>query len=133
MPVPFLPTTKEEMKALGWDRADVVFVTGDAYVDHPSFAMAILGRVLEAQGYGEYCHPPHINRRGHGLGFGSGLPGDVAPDNDIVLEEDMLFVIHPNQYLPETGYMMCGEPTLITKNGAEVLTRSMARMYEVPV
>jgi Xaa-Pro aminopeptidase len=92
-----------------------------------------INAVLEAQGYGEYCHPPHINRRGHGLGFGSGLPGDVAPDNDIVLEEDMLFVIHPNQYLPETGYMMCGEPTLITKNGAEVLTRSMARMYEVPV
>jgi radical SAM superfamily enzyme YgiQ (UPF0313 family) len=51
MPVPFLPTSAEEMRALGWDRPDVVFVTGDAYVDHPSFAMAILGRVLEAQGY----------------------------------------------------------------------------------
>jgi uncharacterized radical SAM protein YgiQ len=51
MPVPFLPTSAEEMRALGWDRPDVVFVTGDAYVDHPSFAMAILGRVLEAEGY----------------------------------------------------------------------------------
>src|SRR5262245_1647142 len=51
MPVPFLPTSREEMRTLGWERADVVFVTGDAYVDHPSFAMAILGRVLEAQGY----------------------------------------------------------------------------------
>ncbi|OFZ98881.1 MAG: hypothetical protein A3H35_08315 [Betaproteobacteria bacterium RIFCSPLOWO2_02_FULL_62_17] len=88
---------------------------------------------LEAEGYGQYCHPPHIKRRGHGLGFGSGLPGDVAPDNDIVLEEDMFFVIHPNQYLPETGYMMCGEPTLITANGAETLTRDMARLYEVAV
>lgn len=88
---------------------------------------------LEAEGYGEYCHPPHIKRRGHGLGFGSGLPGDVAPDNDIVLEEDMFFVIHPNQYLPETGYMMCGEPTLITATGAETLTRNMARLYEVAV
>ena len=65
--------------------------------------------------------------------FGSGLPGDVAPDNDIVLEEDMFFVIHPNQYLPETGYMMCGEPTLITATGAETLTRNMARLYEVAV
>lgn len=88
---------------------------------------------LEAEGYGQYCHPPHIKRRGHGLGFGSGLPGDVAPENDIVLEEDMFFVIHPNQYLPETGYMMCGEPTLITANGAETLTREMARLVEVAI
>jgi len=47
----FLPTTPAEMRALGWDRPDVVFVTGDAYVDHPSFAMALLGRVLEAAGW----------------------------------------------------------------------------------
>lgn len=88
---------------------------------------------LEAEGYGQYCHPPHIKRRGHGLGFGSMMPGDVAPDNDIMLEEDMFFAIHPNQYLPETGYMMCGEPTLITATGAETLTRDMARLYEVAV
>jgi uncharacterized radical SAM protein YgiQ len=49
--VPFLPTSAEEVKALGWDSVDVVFVTGDAYVDHPSFAMAVLGRVLEARGF----------------------------------------------------------------------------------
>lgn len=49
--LPFLPTTASEMEAAGWDRPDVVFVTGDAYVDHPSFAMAILGRVLEAAGH----------------------------------------------------------------------------------
>ena len=41
----------EEMHARGWERVDVVFVTGDAYVDHPSFAMALLGRVLEAAGF----------------------------------------------------------------------------------
>jgi uncharacterized radical SAM protein YgiQ len=41
----------EEIKARGWDGVDVVFVTGDAYIDHPSFAMAILGRVLEAAGF----------------------------------------------------------------------------------
>ena len=46
-----LPMSAEEMRQRGWDRADVVFVTGDAYVDHPSFAMAILGRVLEAAGF----------------------------------------------------------------------------------
>ena len=46
-----LPMTAEEMHARGWDEMDVVIVTGDAYIDHPSFAMAILGRVLEAGGF----------------------------------------------------------------------------------
>jgi uncharacterized radical SAM protein YgiQ len=46
-----LPMTAAEMHARGWDEVDVVFVTGDAYIDHPSFAMAILGRVLEAAGF----------------------------------------------------------------------------------
>ena len=47
----FLPMTPEEVRRRGWGAVDVVFVTGDAYVDHPSFAMAILGRVLEAAGF----------------------------------------------------------------------------------
>ncbi len=48
---PTLPTSKEEMDALGWDSCDVILVTGDAYVDHPSFGMALIGRLLEAQGF----------------------------------------------------------------------------------
>ncbi len=47
----FLPLTKQEMDALGWDRPDFVYVTGDAYVDHPSFGVAILSRVLEDAGF----------------------------------------------------------------------------------
>src|SRR5512145_1055539 len=50
-PAPLAPTTRAEMRARGWDTVDVVFVSGDAYVDHPSFAMAILHRVLEAAGF----------------------------------------------------------------------------------
>jgi uncharacterized radical SAM protein YgiQ len=50
-PAPFLPMSRAEMDALGWDSCDVIIVTGDAYVDHPSFGMAIIGRVLEAQGF----------------------------------------------------------------------------------
>ncbi len=50
-PAPFLPTSREEMGQLGWDSCDVIIVTGDAYVDHPSFGMAVIGRVLEAQGF----------------------------------------------------------------------------------
>jgi uncharacterized radical SAM protein YgiQ len=48
---PFLPMSRAEMDLLGWDSCDVIIVTGDAYVDHPSFGMAIVGRVLEAQGF----------------------------------------------------------------------------------
>jgi uncharacterized radical SAM protein YgiQ len=48
---PFLPMSRAEMEALGWDACDIVLVTGDAYVDHPSFGMAIIGRLLEAQGF----------------------------------------------------------------------------------
>jgi len=50
-PAAFLPTSRAEMAALGWAQCDVIIVTGDAYVDHPSFGMAIIGRVLEAQGF----------------------------------------------------------------------------------
>jgi uncharacterized radical SAM protein YgiQ len=46
----FLPTTAKEMKALGWDAPDVILVTGDAYIDHPSFGAAVIGRLLEAEG-----------------------------------------------------------------------------------
>ncbi len=47
----FLPMSREEMNELGWDSCDIIIVTGDAYVDHPSFGMAVIGRVLEAQGF----------------------------------------------------------------------------------
>ena len=48
---PFLPMSREEMEVLGWDSCDIILVTGDAYVDHPSFGMALVGRLLEAQGF----------------------------------------------------------------------------------
>ena len=48
---PFLPMSRAEMDVLGWDACDIVLVTGDAYIDHPSFGMAIVGRLLEAQGF----------------------------------------------------------------------------------
>ncbi len=50
-PAPFLPMSRAEMDQLGWDSCDIILVTGDAYVDHPSFGMAIIGRLLEAQGF----------------------------------------------------------------------------------
>jgi uncharacterized radical SAM protein YgiQ len=50
-PAPFLPMSRAEMDELGWDSCDIILVTGDAYIDHPSFGMAIIGRLLEAQGF----------------------------------------------------------------------------------
>jgi len=50
-PAPFLPMSRAEMDKLGWDSCDIIIVTGDAYVDHPSFGMAVIGRTLEAQGF----------------------------------------------------------------------------------
>jgi len=46
-----LPTSREEMDELGWDSCDIILITGDAYIDHPSFGMALVGRLLEAQGF----------------------------------------------------------------------------------
>src|SRR6476620_5707607 len=48
---PFLPMSRAEMDTLGWDSCDVILVTGDAYIDHPAFGMALIGRLLEAQGF----------------------------------------------------------------------------------
>ncbi len=50
-PAPYLPMSKTDMDRLGWDSCDIIIVTGDAYVDHPSFGMAVIGRVLEGQGF----------------------------------------------------------------------------------
>lgn len=50
-PAPFLPMSRKEMDKLGWDACDIIIVCGDAYVDHPSFGMAVMGRLLESQGF----------------------------------------------------------------------------------
>ena len=47
----FLPVTQQEMRARGWEQVDFVYVTGDAYIDHPSFGPAIISRLLESRGY----------------------------------------------------------------------------------
>ncbi|NOQ21260.1 MAG: YgiQ family radical SAM protein [Candidatus Aegiribacteria sp.] len=48
---PFLPVTRKEMESLGWETCDIILVTGDAYIDHPSFGAALIGRYLESMGY----------------------------------------------------------------------------------
>ena len=89
--------------------------------------------VMTDAGYEKYNHPPYLNRRGHGMGAGSMAPGDIAVDNHTILEEDMAFVVHPNQYLPETGYFLCGEPVRVTATGFERLSKSWAELGAVEV
>ena len=85
-----------------------------------------IDEVLRDAGYGKYCEPPYMNRRGHGLGVTSTAPGNVALRNETILEGGMFFVVHPNQYIPETGYFLCGEPILIQAPNAEILTETRA-------
>ncbi len=87
--------------------------------------------VLTAHGYGEYCRPPHMRRRGHGLGLSSVVPGNVTADSDVILDEGMFFVVHPNQYLPETGYLLCGEPIVVTADGGRAHTRETAWLASI--
>ena len=89
--------------------------------------------VMESAGYAEYCRPPHMRRRGHGLGSGSVAPGDIALDNETLLEENMCFIVHPNQYLPEVGYLLCGEPVRVTSSGVEILSSRGAALEAIAV
>jgi Xaa-Pro dipeptidase len=84
--------------------------------------VAALDAPLVDAGLGEYCRPPHIRVRGHGQGLASLSPGDITFDNQTPLEAGMMFTLHPNQRFPRSGYMLCGEPILITAAGAVPLT-----------
>ena len=62
--------------------------------------------MIGGAGYAEYCRQPYMRTRGHGLGLGAVVPYDVTEGSGPTLERNMTMVIHPNQYIPETGYMM---------------------------
>jgi Xaa-Pro aminopeptidase len=85
--------------------------------------------VVGGAGYAEYCRQPYMRTRGHSLGLGAVVPFDLNEDSGPLLEEHMTMVIHPNQYLPETGYMMLGDTVVIESNGPRALTKSPIRLY----
>jgi len=88
-----------------------------------SDVVAAMDGVFEREGLASYCRPPFMRVRGHGLGLASCEPGDLTRDNGTVLEEGMCFVMHPNQYLPDVGYLLFGDTVRIGEAGAEVLAR----------
>ncbi len=86
--------------------------------------------VFAEAGYGEYCYPPYMRARGHGFGVGSIAPGGaVDEDTKTNLEAQQVIVVHPNQYIPETGYLACGETFLVTDSGAERLAKTETKLH----
>jgi Xaa-Pro dipeptidase len=107
-------------------------VAGRAGATVADVTRAINGVIAKA-GYGDYCRPPYMRVRGHGLGITSDRPGDIVDTNTRVLESGMVFVMHPNQYIPESGYLMCGEPVVVTDTGARALSARPAALDVIAV
>src|ERR687892_1862031 len=90
---------------------------------------AAINDTFVEMGYEKYCRPPFMRVRGHGLGCGSSAPGSLENGNPTKLEEGMTFIIHPNQYLPETGYLTLGDTVVMTQSKAEPMTRSSWELF----
>ncbi len=85
--------------------------------------------VIGAAGYADYCRPPYMRTRGHGLGLGGVTPSDLNESSGGTLRPDMTMVVHPNQYIPETGYLMLGDTIAITDDGHALLTQTPRRLF----
>jgi len=89
-----------------------------------------MNRVISEAGYAKYCAPPYMRSRGHGFGVGSIAPGaEIDERMKANLERHQVVAVHPNQYLPETGYLACGETVLVTDTGIERLTKTETKLY----
>lgn len=89
-----------------------------------------MNRIFSEAGYAKYCNPPYMRSRGHGFGVGSIAPGGEITDKmQVHLEKHQVIAVHPNQYIPETGYLVCGETVLVTDAGIERLTRIETKLY----
>jgi len=89
-----------------------------------------MNRVISDAGYAKYCGPPYMRSRGHGFGVGSIAPGgDIDDKMKVTLEKHQVIAVHPNQYIPETGYLACGETVLVTDTGMERLSATETKLY----
>jgi Xaa-Pro dipeptidase len=87
---------------------------------------AINGPLIEA-GYERYIVPPYMRTRGHANGMGAPIP-ELRPGDRTELLERMTFELHPNQYIPEVGYLMCGEPVIVERAAARPLTSKVGSL-----
>lgn len=100
-----------------------------AGVPASAVSKAMNGVLIDA-GYEKYCYPPYMRARGHGFGAGSLAPGGVIDDNTTAeLVKDQVVVVHPNQWLPETGYLACGGTYLVTESGYEEPSQTETKLY----
>jgi Xaa-Pro dipeptidase len=89
---------------------------------------AEINTFMTGHGYEKYTKPPYMRSRGHSMGLGPLVPADVSDRSDVILAPGMTFVLHPNQYLPEAGYFLCGDQVLITDDGARTLSTPQTRL-----
>ena len=89
-----------------------------------------MNSIIGAAGYEKYCHPPYMRSRGHNFGLGQ---FELTDDNDDILRPGMAMVVHPNQMIPEIGYLACGETVIVTETGSERLSKLPPKLYETEV
>ncbi|MBO5556133.1 MAG: aminopeptidase P family protein [Oscillospiraceae bacterium] len=87
--------------------------------------------VFRRHGYGEYCTERYTRGRGHGHGLDLDEQPLISESTDLLLEEGMVIVVHPNTYNPLCGYMVFGDPVEVTADGCRVLSRTERKLFEV--
>ena len=87
-----------------------------------------MNAVFRDAGYAEYCQPPYMRTRGHEFGIGP-IGMAIQESTEIELTPGMVLVVHPNQYIPETGYLSLGDPLEITEEGFDTLVDTDARLF----
>jgi len=90
-----------------------------------------MNQVFTAYGYEKYCRPPYMRVRGHGLGLLSIPFAEIVDENETVIEAGTTFVVHPNQYIPETGYLMLGDTVWVEGNGYRRLTQTPMKLFSI--
>ena len=88
---------------------------------------AVMNRIIGGAGYEKYCHPPFMRSRGHSFGLGQ---IDLTEDNEELLAPGMAMVVHPNQMIPEVGYLACGETVYVTETGIVRVSGLPPKLYE---
>jgi Xaa-Pro aminopeptidase len=89
--------------------------------------------VFRKYGLGDYVTNKYTRVRGHGLGLMCDLKPNILEDIDVELKSGMTIIVHPNTYHPEAGYIVLGDMVVVTDTGCERLTRTPAKLFEIPV
>jgi Xaa-Pro dipeptidase len=90
-----------------------------------------IDRVMTKAGFGDYCKPPYMRVRGHTFHPGHSNPGNLTVDNTKILTEGNVIVIHPNQYFPDSGYLLYGEAVMVGADGPVLLSGFDGRLRSI--